>query len=250
MTNINQRLAGKTCIVTGSGGSIGRASALRFAAEGANVVGCDIAVPSAEETVRLVEQAGGSMMSVHPLDLTNKAQCERLVAAAVDRFGGVDVLFNNGAMAYFAWIGEMNDDTWYKTINEELNLVFLLTRAAWPDGEIQGSHRQHGVDFRLDGAGAVAGACSFGSQRRRTVSDPASCDGGAAAWNPGQLRITGHDRNQPDTIHTRRPRLVQETAGPCHDESNGSTRGSSECRGVLAGGDALCDRRRHPRMAA
>ena len=83
MTEMNQRLAGKTCIVTGSGGSIGRATALRFAAEGANVVGCDIAVPSAEETVRLVEQAGGSMMSVHPLDLTNKAQCERLVAAAV-----------------------------------------------------------------------------------------------------------------------------------------------------------------------
>ena len=64
MTNIHQRLAGKTCIVTGSGGSIGRATALRFAAEGANVVGCDIAVPSAEETVRLVQQAGGSMMSV------------------------------------------------------------------------------------------------------------------------------------------------------------------------------------------
>jgi NAD(P)-dependent dehydrogenase (short-subunit alcohol dehydrogenase family) len=133
MTDMNQRLAGKTCIVTGSGGSIGRATALRFAAEGANVVGCDIAVPGAQETVRLVEEAGGRMISVHPLDLTKKAECERLVAETVNRFGGVDVLFNNGAMAYFAWIGEMNDDTWYKTINEELNLVFLLTRAAWPE---------------------------------------------------------------------------------------------------------------------
>ena len=74
MMEMNRRLAGKTCIVTGSGGSIGRATALRFAAEGANVVGCDIAGPSAEATVRLVEQAGGSMMSVHPLDLTDKAQ--------------------------------------------------------------------------------------------------------------------------------------------------------------------------------
>jgi len=112
MTDMNQRLAGKTCIVTGSGGSIGRATALRFAAEGANVVGCDIAVPGAQETVRLVEEAGGRMISVHPLDLTKKAECERLVAETVNRFGGVDVLFNNGAMAYFAWIGEMNDDTW------------------------------------------------------------------------------------------------------------------------------------------
>jgi NAD(P)-dependent dehydrogenase (short-subunit alcohol dehydrogenase family) len=133
MADHRTRLTGKTCVVTGSGGSIGRATALRLAAEGANVVGCDIAAESAEETVRLVQAAGGAMMSVHPADLTQKAECERLVAAAVARFGGVDVLFNNGAMAYFAWIGQMDDDTWYKTINQELHLVFLLTRAAWPE---------------------------------------------------------------------------------------------------------------------
>lgn len=128
-----RRFEGRTCIVTGSGGSIGRATCLRLAAEGANVVGCDIAPAGAEETVRLVEAAGGTMISVHPADLTQRAACDRLVAAAVERFGGIDVLFNNGAMAYFAWIGEMDDDTWYKTINQELDLVFLLTRAAWPE---------------------------------------------------------------------------------------------------------------------
>lgn len=135
--DLTKRLAGKTCIVTGSGGSIGRATCLRFAAEGANVVGCDIAPAGAEETVRLVEAAGGTMISVHPADLTDKAQCERLVQAAVDRFGGIDVLFNNGAMAYFAWIEDMDDETWSKTINQELDLVFLLTRAAW--GELKKS---------------------------------------------------------------------------------------------------------------
>lgn len=133
MTDHTRRLAGKTCIVTGSGGSIGRATALRFAAEGANVVGCDVVEAGALETVRLVEAAGGSIISVQPADLTLKSECERVVAAAVERFGGVDVLFNNGAMAYFAWIGEMTDETWNKTINEELNLVFLMTRAAWPE---------------------------------------------------------------------------------------------------------------------
>ncbi|MGV3768903.1 MAG: SDR family NAD(P)-dependent oxidoreductase [Sphingobium phenoxybenzoativorans] len=128
-----RRFEGKTCVVTGSGGSIGRAAALRLAAEGANVVGCDVIAAGAEETVRLVEEAGGSIMSVHPCNLTSKSECERLVAAAVERFGGIDVLFNNGAMAYFAWIEEMDDITWNKTINEELDLVFLLTRAAWPE---------------------------------------------------------------------------------------------------------------------
>jgi NAD(P)-dependent dehydrogenase (short-subunit alcohol dehydrogenase family) len=131
--DLTKRLAGKTCIVTGSGGSIGRATCLRFAAEGANVVGCDIAPAGAEETVRLVKAAGGSIISVHPADLTEKSACEHLVQTAVDHFGGVDVLFNNGAMAYFAWIEEMDDETWDKTINQELDLVFLLTRAAWPE---------------------------------------------------------------------------------------------------------------------
>jgi NAD(P)-dependent dehydrogenase (short-subunit alcohol dehydrogenase family) len=133
MVDLTKRMAGKTCVVTGSGGSIGRATALRFAAEGANVVGCDIAAPGAEETVRLVKQAGGRMISAHPVDLTRKAGCEALVALAVQHFGGVDVLFNNGAMAYFAWLPDIEDDVWYKTINEELHLVFLLTRAAWPE---------------------------------------------------------------------------------------------------------------------
>jgi NAD(P)-dependent dehydrogenase (short-subunit alcohol dehydrogenase family) len=130
--DLTRRLAGKTCIVTGSGGSIGRATCLRFAAEGAHVVGCDIAAGGAEETVRLVEATGGTMISVHPADLTDKIACERLVSAAVERFGGIDVLFNNGAMAYFAWIEDMDDETWDKTINQELDLVFLLSRAAWP----------------------------------------------------------------------------------------------------------------------
>jgi NAD(P)-dependent dehydrogenase (short-subunit alcohol dehydrogenase family) len=128
-----RRFEEKTCIVTGSGGSIGRAAALRLASEGANVVGCDIVAASAEETVRLVKEAGGTMMSVHPCDLTVKAECERLVAAAVARFGAIDVLFNNGAMAYFAWIQDMSDETWSNTINQELDLVFLLTRAVWPE---------------------------------------------------------------------------------------------------------------------
>lgn len=131
--DLTRRFAGKTCIVTGSGGSIGRASALRLAAEGANIVGCDVVAESAEETLRQVEAQGGTMISIHPADLTDKAECERVVAAAVERFGGIDVLFNNGAMAYFAWIDQIDDDTWSKTINEELDIVFLMTRATWPE---------------------------------------------------------------------------------------------------------------------
>ena len=58
------RLAGKVCVITGTGGSMGRAAALTFAREGASVVGCDVAVESAEETVKLVREAGGEMVSL------------------------------------------------------------------------------------------------------------------------------------------------------------------------------------------
>jgi NAD(P)-dependent dehydrogenase (short-subunit alcohol dehydrogenase family) len=60
------RLAGKVCVVTGTGGSMGRAAALTFAREGASVVGCDVAVEPAEETVKMVHAAGGEMVSLQP----------------------------------------------------------------------------------------------------------------------------------------------------------------------------------------
>jgi NAD(P)-dependent dehydrogenase (short-subunit alcohol dehydrogenase family) len=56
------RLAGKVCVVTGTGGSMGRAAALTFAREGASVVGCDVAVEPAEETVKMVHAAGGDLV--------------------------------------------------------------------------------------------------------------------------------------------------------------------------------------------
>jgi NAD(P)-dependent dehydrogenase (short-subunit alcohol dehydrogenase family) len=128
------RLSGKVCIITGSGGSMGRAAAIRFAAEGARVIGCDVNVESALETIRLVTaDGGGEMASLQPCDLTDAKQCRELVEFALSTYGKIDVLFNNAAMAYFGWIDQMAEEDWYKTINQELHLVFLLTKAAWPE---------------------------------------------------------------------------------------------------------------------
>jgi NAD(P)-dependent dehydrogenase (short-subunit alcohol dehydrogenase family) len=60
------RLAGKVCVITGTGGSMGRATALTFAREGASVVGCDVTVEPAATTVELVRAAGGRMVSLQP----------------------------------------------------------------------------------------------------------------------------------------------------------------------------------------
>jgi NAD(P)-dependent dehydrogenase (short-subunit alcohol dehydrogenase family) len=125
------RLQGKTIIVTGAGGGIGRATAALFCAEGAQVIGTDLNPSTAQQTLESVRGTGGEMVSLHPLDLTSEAACQELVAFALHKYGKFDVLYNCGAMAYFDWMPSITAEMWNKTINEELNIVFLLCRAAW-----------------------------------------------------------------------------------------------------------------------
>jgi NAD(P)-dependent dehydrogenase (short-subunit alcohol dehydrogenase family) len=126
------RLSEKVCVVTGTGGSIGRATALTFAREGASVVGCDVGVDAAEETVELVRAAGGQIVSLQPCRLSDPADCARLVELAVSEFGRIDVLFNLAATAYFNRLEDISDEEWDSARRDEVDLVFYLTRAAWP----------------------------------------------------------------------------------------------------------------------
>ncbi len=130
---IRGRLDGKICIITGTGGSMGRASALMFAREGAKIIACDLDTEQNTETVKMVSETDGEISALHPCDLTNSDNCRDLVDFALDKYGRIDVLFNNAAMAYFSWIHEMAHEDWYRTINEELNIVFLMTQAAWSE---------------------------------------------------------------------------------------------------------------------
>jgi NAD(P)-dependent dehydrogenase (short-subunit alcohol dehydrogenase family) len=103
-----------------------------FAEQGAKVVGCDILLERAEDTLKSVRAAGGDMVSLHPCNLTQLSDCEKLVDLAVSTYGGVDVVYNNAAMAYFGWVDEISVEEFKGTIDEELNLVFLLVRTLWP----------------------------------------------------------------------------------------------------------------------
>jgi NAD(P)-dependent dehydrogenase (short-subunit alcohol dehydrogenase family) len=132
------RLSGKVCIVTGTAGSVGRAAALAFAREGASVVGCDVTVAAAEATADMVRGQGGTMISLQPCHLTEPSECQAMVELAVKTYGRIDVLFNNAAMAYFNWLEDITDDEWNRDLREDVNLVFFLTRAAWP--HLKASH--------------------------------------------------------------------------------------------------------------
>ncbi|WP_241003005.1 SDR family oxidoreductase [Streptomyces sp. CB01881] len=106
---------------------MGRATALTFAREGALVVGCDVAVEPAEKTVETVRDAGGTMVSLQPCHLSDPAEAARLV-----EFGRIDVLYNLAARTRFSWLEDVTDEDWDAARRDEVDLVFQLTRAAWP----------------------------------------------------------------------------------------------------------------------
>jgi NAD(P)-dependent dehydrogenase (short-subunit alcohol dehydrogenase family) len=97
---MSNRLSGKVCIITGTGGGMGREAALTFAREGALVVGCGLEVNDAEATVAAVCAPGGTMVSMQPCDLTKPGDCQALADFAVRTFGRIDVLFNNAARVF------------------------------------------------------------------------------------------------------------------------------------------------------
>jgi NAD(P)-dependent dehydrogenase (short-subunit alcohol dehydrogenase family) len=126
------RLEDKVCLITGTGGSIGRATAMAFAREGASVVGCDVSVEPAESTVEIVRGAGGEMISMQPCRLDDPGDCQALVELAVRAYGRIDVLFNLAGRQYFNWLEDITDEEWDRARWGEVDVVFYLTRAAWP----------------------------------------------------------------------------------------------------------------------
>lgn len=137
---MGHRLAGKNCIITGIGSGIGQQAAQMFCAEGALVIGCDVNLDSARETVESVRTSGGRIELVDAGDLSSFEACCKLVNEAERLAGHVSVLFNNAALCKFAFMDELEGPgMWDFTIKHELDIAFYMCLAAWPALKRNGS---------------------------------------------------------------------------------------------------------------
>src|SRR3954470_15559682 len=126
------RLANKFALISGTASGQGRQAAIQFSAEGAKVVGCDLNEAGAVETVEMVTAAGGEMVSLQPIDLTDEAAVQSWIEFAVDAYGDFDILYNNAAVARAASIEDLRREDWDWNIANEVTLVFLAVKHALP----------------------------------------------------------------------------------------------------------------------
>lgn len=141
-------LEGRVALITGGSSGIGRATAIALAEAGAAVVIADIDDAGAQETVRLVEQAGGRAASVHT-DVTRWEDLERMVAFSVETFGRLDIFHNNaGINTGWPRFPEAPRERWGKTVAVNLTAVIGAIQAVVPA-------------MRLGGGGAIVNSASL-----------------------------------------------------------------------------------------
>lgn len=128
------RLANKVAIITGAGSGMGRVAALLFAREGAKVVVAELDTRTGEETAAAIKEAGGDSLFV-AVNVADEAQVQRMVAATVERFGAVHVLYNNAGImpGDDGAVTDISEQAWDKVLDVNLKSAFFCCKYAIPE---------------------------------------------------------------------------------------------------------------------
>jgi meso-butanediol dehydrogenase/(S,S)-butanediol dehydrogenase/diacetyl reductase len=162
------RFDGKVALVTGGASGIGSASARRFAREGAQVMIGD----QNEQLGEAVASEIGDAAAFQPVDVSEISQVEALVAATLERFGRLDILFNNAGIGGFGKTPDLDPEQWHRIIAVDLHSIFYGCRAAIPP-------------MRESGGGAIVNTASISGL---------GADYGFAAYNAAKGAVVNYTR--------------------------------------------------------
>jgi NAD(P)-dependent dehydrogenase (short-subunit alcohol dehydrogenase family) len=151
-------LQDKVALITGAGSGIGRASAIRFADEGAKLMIADVRAESASNTAAEIEKAGGVAKSV-AVDVRVPAQVERMVVETVKAFGRLDILFNNAGVFVPKTVVDTSEEEWDWVVDVCLKGVFLGCKYAIPQMVKQGG----GVIINTASGAGIEGVPNLGA---------------------------------------------------------------------------------------
>jgi meso-butanediol dehydrogenase/(S,S)-butanediol dehydrogenase/diacetyl reductase len=151
------KLNSKVAIVTGAGAGIGRATSLLFAREGAKVVALDLLADGIQALVKEIHAAGGEAEAI-VADVSNAADVEQFVQKTLNRFGRIDILFNNAGIVVPGKIHEICETDWDRSMDVNVKSMYLMCRSVVPL-------------FRKQGGGVILNTSS--AVVLRTVADRA-----------------------------------------------------------------------------
>jgi meso-butanediol dehydrogenase / (S,S)-butanediol dehydrogenase / diacetyl reductase len=169
------RLDGKVALITGTAGGQGAAAARLFAGENATVFGCDLDAARAEAVAAEIRADGGEMHCTAPVDLADPDGARAWVDDAAQHAGGIDVVYNNASAPRVGPFAELSWEDWRFTLHNELDLIFTVTRAAWPH-------------LIARGGGTVINTASVSAHRGATFIEQAA----HGAAKGGVLAVTRH----------------------------------------------------------
>ena len=214
--SMNGRLDGKVSLITGTASGMGRAAALKFAQEGALVIGCDLNEAGNKETIRLVEAAGFTMTGMAPVDLSDPDVAKAWVEESAAIHGRIDVVFNNASGPRFAPLPDMSVDLWQFNTRNELDLVFYVTKFAWPYlAERGGVFVNTGSTSAWEGtphAGMAAHCAHKGGVvafTRAVAVDGAAVGIRAVSISPGPIRTPETEKNYFSKVPNAEALLLQ-----------------------------------------